>query len=178
MISSSWLCLWLPVAALAESYSYTGTVFFNQMKVYSYNSTADVKSLTFILRAYSGNPDLYIDTPIGSRFASWYSRKPGDDWIVIQSSDRQLTDKKGMNRTFSFGVYGASKNRARYQLGLAVERKEKRTAQTEAGELGERGDVQGNAVLWPFGAVIGTVFCAIYCLVRRYAKADHYIPLA
>lgn len=179
MISRLWLFLWLPAAVLAEGFTYTGTVFFNQMKVYSYNSTADVKTLTFILRGYSGNPDLYIDTPIGTRFASWYSRKTsGNDWIVIQSSDRQLTDNKGMNRTFSFGVYGASRDKARFQLTLSVERKAKRTAERQAGEQGGKGDMEESVALWPFGAVIGATFGAIYCFARKYSKAEHYMPLA
>lgn len=180
MISCSWLFLFVPTLVLSESYSYTGTVFFNQMKVYNYTSTANVKSITFDLYAYSGNPDIYVDTPIGSRFASWYSRKPGNDWIVIQSSDRQLTDSKGMNRNFSFGVYGASREKSRFRLSVIVEKKTKKTAERqglEALEENKREVIEESVVLWPFGAAIGATFIAIYCLVRRYPKADHYIPL-
>jgi hypothetical protein len=159
------------------------------MKVYNYTSTANVKSITFDLYAYSGNPDIYVDTPIGSRFASWYSRKPGNDWIVIQSSDRQLTDSKGMKRNFSFGVYGASREKSRFRLSVIVEKKTKKTAKRQdlkelAGsnssedlEEIKRDDIEENMISWSFGAAIGATFIAVYCLWRRYPKADHYISL-
>ena len=169
------LMVLLPIWTVGETIWHRDAVFYNEMKVYTFKSTADVESLTFYLKPYSGNPDLYIDTPMGDHLAYWYSRTPREDWVVILPTDRQLTDGKGLQRTFSFGVYGASRTRSRFDLSLTVIRRNNTEGRFMAME-GEEEGREGVAVGWGvLGVVLGVLGVLGGVVWRGKSAEENYV---